>query len=81
MWSRESVWVMSKISAASLPFGGGGAQGGVVGEAGKLSRESVGAVEIGAGVGVSLRLRWLELVRLDKMEFATIAVRGARWRD
>ena len=44
---------MSKISAASLPFGGGGAQGGVVGEAGKLSRESVGAVEVGAGVGVS----------------------------
>ena len=45
--------MMSKVSAASLPFGGSGAQGGVVEEAGELSRESVGAVEIGAGVGVS----------------------------
>ena len=53
MWSRESVWVLlPKISAASLPFGGGGAQGRVVGEAGELSRASVGAVEIGAGVWV-----------------------------
>ena len=81
MWSRESVWVLPKKLATSLPFGGSGAQGRVVGEAGELSRESVGAVEIGAGVEVSLRLRWLELVRLDKMKFATIAVRGARWRD
>ena len=81
MWSRESVWVLPKNLAESLPFGGRGAQGEVVGEARELSRESVGAVEVGAGVGVSLRLRWLELVRLDKMKFAAKAVRGARWRD
>ena len=34
MWSRESVWVLPKNLAASLPFGGSEAQGRVVGEAG-----------------------------------------------
>ena len=33
-WSQESVWVLQIFLAASLPLGGRGAQGEVVGEAG-----------------------------------------------
>ena len=52
-WSRESVLVLPKNLAASLPFGGRGAQGKVVGEAGVLGRGNVGVVGVGAGVRVS----------------------------
>ena len=52
-WSRESVLVLPKNLAASLPFGGGGGQGKVVGEAGVLGRGNVGVVGVGVGVRVS----------------------------